>query len=146
MSSHHPALSLDHPTQADLLVKAYPVLVEKIRVATQLESGEEVGMLTEVLRFLSLIAASNKVLTPPLILDLAWHEFILFTKVYGTWCNRHLGRFIHHTPGGTQDENNFQLRRTLKLYNLYFGRPDPRFWGEHGYLSEPAHCGSCDGE
>ncbi|WP_409559322.1 glycine-rich domain-containing protein, partial [Accumulibacter sp.] len=28
----------------------------------------------------------------------AWHEFILFTRQYQQFCDRGLGRFLHHTP------------------------------------------------
>jgi len=100
-------------------------------------------MLTEVLKFLSLVVWSGKVLTPPLPLDLAWHEFILFTRAYAEMCQQQFGRFIHHQPGGSEEENGRQLRTLLKLYGLCFGTPDKRFWGDHGYWSEPAACGAC---
>ncbi len=35
---------------------------------------------------------------PSQIVDVAWHEFILFTKDYATFCNKAFGYFLHHTP------------------------------------------------
>ena len=35
---------------------------------------------------------------PSLIVDDAWHAFILFTRTYKAFCDRALGRFLHHTP------------------------------------------------
>ncbi|WP_020406821.1 glycine-rich domain-containing protein [Hahella ganghwensis] len=35
---------------------------------------------------------------PSQAVDVAWHEFILFTRAYETFCRRYLGRFLHHTP------------------------------------------------
>jgi hypothetical protein len=35
---------------------------------------------------------------PSRIVDDAWHEFILFTRTYKTFCLKALGRFLHHTP------------------------------------------------
>jgi hypothetical protein len=35
---------------------------------------------------------------PSQVVDVAWHEFILFTRNYRTFCDRALGRFLHHTP------------------------------------------------
>lgn len=44
-------------------------------------------------------AGKNKVIAmPSQVIDVAWHEFILFTKEYAYFCNKALGRFIHHTP------------------------------------------------
>jgi hypothetical protein len=35
---------------------------------------------------------------PSQVVDDAWHEFILFTRSYKAFCNKALGRFLHHTP------------------------------------------------
>ncbi len=137
------ALALDHDAEAAALLTEHPLLGEKIAAATQLNPIEVPAMLGEVLRFLELTRDSELMLSPPQRLDLAWHEFILFTKLYADWCKRHLGRFVHHQPGGSVDENRAQLRRTLMRYSLRFGAPDSRFWGEHAYYGEGVDCGAC---
>jgi len=35
---------------------------------------------------------------PSEAVDTAWHEFILFTRQYATFCDKAFGRFLHHTP------------------------------------------------
>lgn len=35
---------------------------------------------------------------PSQVVDDLWHDFILFTRIYSTFCNRAFGRFLHHTP------------------------------------------------
>jgi hypothetical protein len=35
---------------------------------------------------------------PSQVVDVAWHEFILFTRHYDAFCRSALGRFLHHTP------------------------------------------------
>lgn len=35
---------------------------------------------------------------PSQVVDDAWHEFILFTRTYKSFCQKALGRFLHHTP------------------------------------------------
>ena len=35
---------------------------------------------------------------PSQAVDVAWHEFILFTREYKKFCQKALGRFLHHTP------------------------------------------------
>lgn len=46
----------------------------------------------------SLIANRRMVSMPSKVVDVAWHEFILFTKVYQRFCGQALGRFLHHIP------------------------------------------------
>ena len=35
---------------------------------------------------------------PSQAVDIAWHEFILHTKAYESFCKKAVGRFLHHTP------------------------------------------------
>lgn len=43
-------------------------------------------------------AKKRMVSMPSQVVDIAWHEFILFTKAYEIYCNKAIGRFLHHTP------------------------------------------------
>jgi len=43
-------------------------------------------------------AKRRMVSMPSQVVDVAWHEFILFTRSYETFCRKALGRFLHHTP------------------------------------------------
>jgi len=43
-------------------------------------------------------AQKQMVSMPSQIVDDAWHEFILFTRSYQQFCQKALGRFLHHTP------------------------------------------------
>lgn len=140
----HPT-QMDHVELARDLLETEPLLAVKIEEAASLARGQGAEMLVEVLRFLHLVVWSGKTLTPPQILDLGWHEFILFTRLYATTCEKQFGRFIHHQPGGEEAENRSQLRNTLKLYQLCFDAPNPVYWGEQGYYGEAAGCGACEG-
>ena len=44
------------------------------------------------------LAGRRMVSMPSQIVDVAWHEFILFTRKYDYFCQQSLGRFLHHTP------------------------------------------------
>ena len=44
------------------------------------------------------VAGRRMVAMPSQAVDIAWHEFILFTKKYDHFCHKALGRFLHHTP------------------------------------------------
>ena len=57
----------------------------------------------------------NFVAMPSQIVDDAWHEFILHTRAYASWCDAAFGRVLHHTPAevlGRDPKRNDGLRRT----------------------------------
>lgn len=37
-------------------------------------------------------------LGPSELVDIGWHAFILYTKEYAEFCDRVVGRFVHHMP------------------------------------------------
>lgn len=43
-------------------------------------------------------AGQRMVSMPSQVVDDAWHEFILFTRLYNQFCRGAFGRFLHHTP------------------------------------------------
>lgn len=43
-------------------------------------------------------ANGKMVAMPSEIVDVLWHEFILFTREYAYFCKKGLGRFLHHIP------------------------------------------------
>lgn len=61
----------------------------------------QIHEVTEGLReyFHICITARNKIIAmPSQAVDEAWHEFILHTREYQTFCQKAFGRFLHHTP------------------------------------------------
>lgn len=44
------------------------------------------------------MANRRMVAMPSQVVDVAWHEFILFTRDYQQFCRHGFGRFLHHTP------------------------------------------------
>ena len=56
----------------------------------------------------------GRVAMPSQVVDDLWHEFILFTREYKSFCDRAFGAFLHHTPAvamGTVRGDNEGLRR-----------------------------------
>jgi len=52
---------------------------------------------------------------PSQVADDLWHEFILYTLHYNSFCQHAFGQFMHHTPAvvlGASRQNNAGLRRT----------------------------------
>jgi len=64
------------------------------------------------------LAGKRMVSMPSQVVDDAWHEFILFTRAYGTFCSRAFGRFLHHTPAEamrTPTQAQEGIRRAWRL-------------------------------
>ena len=64
-------------------------------------SPSDVNLVFDGLReYFHICHKANKrmVAMPSQAVDIAWHEFILFTKAYDNFCQKALGRFLHHTP------------------------------------------------
>lgn len=47
-------------------------------------------------------AIKSKDHSPSLIVDEAWHSFILHTKLYYDFCKSRYGTFVHHFPTGSE--------------------------------------------
>lgn len=62
---------------------------------------DQTQLVLQALRDFFLISTKAKgrmVAMPSKVVDVAWHEFIVFTKAYQRFCKAALGRFLHHTP------------------------------------------------
>ena len=79
---------------------------------------EEVNKVIFALRDYFIIANrvyGKEIAMPSKVVDVAWHEFILFTQEYQNFCHKGFGRFFHHTPTepiSNKDTVNESLRRT----------------------------------
>lgn len=146
LAKTHPA-SIDHAAVARELLGKKPVLYEKLAKACEVDEDGAVVLVTEVLRFMNLAAHATEVLgtglTPSQVVDDAWHEVILCTREYAELCRREFGRFVHHDPGGDEQLNRNRFAETMRLYNLWFGTPDPKWWGKHSNGPVDASCGAC---
>ena len=134
---------LDAEALASDILDENPVLYGKIAAAGRLQGQDTVhAVMVEVVRFLYLIGYFRQRLTPSVPVDLAWHEFILCTRMYSDFCERLFGRFLHHQPGGEESENRANFRKTLASYRLCYGEPPSRFWpvGDR----EAPGCGGCE--
>lgn len=99
-------------------------------------------LLLEMINFLNLIYQTNEKLSPSLVVDLAWHEFILFTRYYHEFCMENYNRFIHHTP--SENEDNTIYQKTIELYIKQYGNPNETIWGTYAKNEwEASQCGAC---
>ncbi|MES2153714.1 MAG: hypothetical protein V4510_01100 [bacterium] len=71
-------------------------------------------------------------LSPSKVVDEFWHQAVLDTPLYRQWCAAVFGEFIDHIPDATGAGMHAQFQRTVELYTVTFGAPDPRLWAEPG--------------
>ncbi len=54
--------------------------------------------------------------------DEAWHQFILFTRSYTSFCNEAFGKYIHHRPTTSFTPSEAKApERFVEAYELVFG-------------------------
>ncbi|MHA6079175.1 glycine-rich domain-containing protein [Pseudomonas aeruginosa] len=78
-----------------------PRVAQAVRERCPQLSEEQVQRVLGGLReYLLLCRAAGKrmVAMPSQVVDVAWHELILHTRLYQHVCRKGLGRFLHHTP------------------------------------------------
>lgn len=78
------------PSISHKVIEKYPHLSEK-------QADKIIEGLREYFHLCN-IAGKRMVSMPSQAVDVAWHEFILFTRQYELFCRKALGRFLHHTP------------------------------------------------
>lgn len=79
----------------------HPALRKKVQARYPHLSDDNITLVFDTLReyfFMTHRAGKTMVSMPSQVVDVAWHEFILFTRAYKEFCDRGLGRFLHHTP------------------------------------------------
>ena len=129
----------------NLVVADAPLLLDKIQKNTPVKQLTEAQQgLQEVLRFIYLCAHSNSTLTPSVLVDDLWHEFILFTRSYSRFCENQIGHFVHHQPSADRVNELLQYQQTLALYEQTFGDCDKFFWPRPQINAAP--CGPCENE
>jgi hypothetical protein len=64
-------------------------------------SSSDSELVLEALRkffILSYEGRLKSIAMPSQVVDVAWHEFILFTQLYAKFCHKAFGKFYHHVP------------------------------------------------
>lgn len=114
------------PPLNHVMAYRFQPLISRLVEKKGIPRGEAEGLYTDMLRFLFLCGTVSKVLAPSERIDLAWHEFLLFTKEYHRFCQRMFGFFIHHNPresGKRPPPTNGEsvIRNTLTFARATFG-------------------------
>ena len=81
--------------------KFSPVLIKRVKAKHDYLSDADMKKVVEATRdyfYICNQAKGKMVAMPSEIVDVLWHEFLLFTREYQDFCKKGIGRFLHHTP------------------------------------------------
>ncbi|MDB5012782.1 MAG: hypothetical protein JWQ25_984, partial [Daejeonella sp.] len=89
------------------------------------------GALVEYKKFMYLAATADLMVSPSEIVDVVWHQHLIFSQLYNEFCNL-IEKRIEHVPSthNKQDYEKFALakERTNKLYVSEFGEQPEEYW------------------
>ena len=94
-----------------------PALYEKLRKRRPELSLKDCQLVGRALRqfFLAYLQGGCRYVSmPSQVADDLWHELILYTRLYDSFCKKAFGGFLHHTPAvvlSRDKQNNSGLRR-----------------------------------
>ncbi len=93
----------------------------------------------EYKKFMYLAATANTMVSPSEIVDIVWHQHLIFTKSYNEFCNL-LEKKIQHIPS-THNKAEFEKFKnakdnTTKLYEQEFGKQPKNIW-EYNSMYQP---------
>lgn len=114
-----------------------PYLVEKLvqeGVAATPEEAE--GLFREVKRYVVLATADRSRVYEmhSLLVDQAWHQFVLYTAQYARYCEDHFGHYVHHSPSNAPEVQVASPRPVATFaefgerYAELFDEPLPDAW------------------
>jgi len=108
---------------------SHTTVIDQVAKSGHVNDDELSKAEVEFLQFAVLLGIADRPLAPSNGADWYWHSFNLDTKRYTSWCQRHFGKYLHHTPTpwGVQEANG-TVTYTKNLYRAYFGTS--------GYLAE----------
>jgi hypothetical protein len=111
-------------------------LIQKLQISSQRADHA----LSEYVKYLVMVGATNVCLAPSDDADIAWHAHILHTQLYEPFCRRHFGRFIHHVPSepNSHPTESF-LRKQNGLGALFYGK-NSIYRSSHGHCVNHHSC------
>lgn len=95
----------------------------------------------EYKKFMFLAATSNQMVSPSEIVDIVWHQHLIFTESYKEFCII-LGKKIEHIPS-THDKNEKDKflkakKITQELYEQSFGNQPKEYWENNTFIDSIA--------
>lgn len=122
-----------------------PQLEAKIRLQGLAETpARSRELVQEMKKYLFVSWLSPKVAAPmcSCLIDAVWHQFVLFTRAYASFCERFFGSFHHHVPSNPGDAGDdgdgaqvMSFEAFRDAYEDLFGPLSPA-WFDHLSLTQ----------
>jgi hypothetical protein len=134
-------IALSRPQLNDVMAYEHPRLLTRLEEKVGMDASTARETFEDVKRFLYLCAIANEPLAPTEQIDEVWHNFILYTQDYATFCQTHFGFPIQHVPWNNSevaDSDGSIVRRTRENAERVFGQSLSANWE---YKTHPGSCG-----
>lgn len=98
-------------------------LEERLRNDGLIADSEISAAIDRFMDFMFLNAIGYSRLTMPINeVDIVWHTFLLFTAEYADFCDRYVGRFVHHEPATSRSRgHSTDAQDLIEIYEKVFG-------------------------
>ncbi len=138
-------LAVGHETKVMDRLKAYshPSLLARLSEKCHLSPNEAAELFEDTKLFLYLASVESDDVSPPEMIDVCWHEFLLFTKDYSEFCQHFFHEFIHHRPRYLNDvqEEQYPVLSTISSAKARFGALSKNWNIQKG--ADCTKCGYC---
>lgn len=104
-----------------------PTLSKKIHSTYPHIASQDIPLVLTGLRDFFLLCHIGEMDTlslPSQIVDVAWHEFILSTRIYEEFCQQAYGHFLHHTPAESMQGTEYASEGIKRTWALACKRED----------------------
>ncbi len=133
-----PGWALDTPLYQRVMAYQFEPLVERLEEKERWPRALAESVFSDMKRFMFLCGtkqAGNHI-SPPELIDVAWHHFILFTQTYMRTCDQWFGAYVHHRPYTLaqrqvmidRNEARVTVQRTIDLAHAAFGPLSPNWY------------------
>jgi hypothetical protein len=129
------------PSLDTVMAYQHPRLLNRLVEKVGMEPASAHEMFEDTKRFLYLCAVVDEPLAPTEQIDEVWHNFILYTRDYATFCQSHFGFMIHHVPWNKAEvaqSDGTIVKRTRAAAEAVFGPSLSSHWE---YAEHPGSCG-----
>lgn len=141
------SLGLPHKQMMDS--QLWERIVDRIIVEEDMERSLAERILNDALAFMLLCAANPQGrFSPSKLVDVGWHNFILYTREYMAFCEKIAGSYIHHAPfdAAGVDYGSGHVVATVEALKLHGISFDQSLWrGLHADCDGSCSAGSTCG-
>jgi hypothetical protein len=130
------------PSLESVMSYQHPQLLVRLEERAGMDAATAREVFEETKRFLYLCAIADQPLAPTERIDEVWHNFMLYSHDYASFCGSQFGFIIHHKPWSKDEVSRSDwsiVRRTRELAERVFGDNLSRDWD---YAVHPASCGT----